>query len=85
MLLDKANRQPTTHYKLLSHRPGFFRCTQVTQLTESIQRLVFRLLNGRENDLILDSTCWEIGQKWQGHLYGTNGVLSRSLVDDFRQ
>jgi hypothetical protein len=60
-LLGKADRQPATHYKGLIR---FFRCPQAALLTECIQRFTFCLLKGRVNYLILDSTCWEIGQKW---------------------
>jgi len=60
-LLGKADRQPATHYKRLIR---FFRCSQAALLTECIQRFTFCLLKGQVNDLILDSTCWEIGQKW---------------------
>jgi hypothetical protein len=60
-LLGKPDRQPATHYKRLIR---FFRCPQATLLTECIQRFTFRLLSGRVKYLILDSTCWQIGQKW---------------------
>ena len=61
ILLGKADRQPSSHYKRLIR---FFRCPQATQLTECILRFTFRLLSGRVQYLILDSTNWAIGQKW---------------------
>ena len=60
-LLGKADRQPASHYKRLIR---FFRCPQAALLTECIQRFTFRLLSGRVDYLILDSTNWEIGEKW---------------------
>ena len=60
-LLGKADRQPASHYKRLLR---FFGCPQAAALTECIQRFTFRLLSGRVQYLILDSTNWAIGQKW---------------------
>jgi hypothetical protein len=59
-LLQAKQGKPHSHYKRLIR---FFNRAKPDPLTLHILEWAFRLLNGKVKYLILDSTCWEIGQK----------------------
>ena len=59
-LLQAKQRKPDSHYKRLIR---FFNIAKPDKLTLPILQFAFRLLNGKVKYLILDSTCWEMGQK----------------------